>query len=185
MEPFSQSCAQWFVDNTRWWLKLTREQGFVTPDDEAWAEQVIAQATSALAVPFRPTFVMSDYNLGNVLVQCTEGEWRVSGVVDFEDYYFGDGEADLVRPIAAYLDLEKHRDTRLAQAFAGAYVANRPSRPGFAERYALSMVRDRLQVWEYVKRNKFDHLLLEPGAFREWAQRYVLSYRIFDSRRGN
>jgi hygromycin-B 7''-O-kinase len=183
IQPFGQGYAQWFVDDSRRWVGLCQDQGFMAADDVVWAEQVITAAKSALAVPFRPCFVMNDYNLGNILVDCVDGEWRVSGVFDFVEYYFGDGEADLTRTTAHYLDLEKHRDTRLARAFGAAYLENRPARPGFAERYALSMVRDRLQVWEFGKRHGTNLLFPQAslqGSFREFAERYVLSYKVFE-----
>ena len=43
---------------------------------------------------------MNDYNPGNVLVNRIHGSWQVSGLFDLMEYYFGDGEADLMRLIA-------------------------------------------------------------------------------------
>jgi aminoglycoside phosphotransferase (APT) family kinase protein len=180
IQPFAQGYAQWFVDDSRRWLGLCEEQGFITADDVIWAEQVISEAKSALTVPFRPCFVMGDYHPGNVLVTCEDGEWRVSGLFDFMDYFFGDGEADLTRATAAFLDLEKHQDTRLARAFGAAYLESRPARPGFAERYGLSMLRDRLQVWEFAHRLGQSFLFPKGWSFRQYAKRYVATCRLFE-----
>lgn len=64
------------------------------------------------------------------------------------ELYFGDGEADLARSVAGYLD----EDPVLARAFVGAYLERRPTRPAFAERFPLYMLRDHLIVWEYFHR---------------------------------
>jgi aminoglycoside phosphotransferase (APT) family kinase protein len=89
---------------------------------------------------------MNDYNPGNVVVRQIDGVWRVSGVFDLMEYYFGDGEADLVRLMSIYGD---RRDRPLAELFARTYLTRRRPRPGFAERFAIYMLRDRLIVWEY------------------------------------
>jgi hygromycin-B 7''-O-kinase len=173
--PFANGYAQWLVDDTRRWRLLCQEMGFITAADLAWTERIITAAQPALTVAFQPCFVMNDYNPGNVLVAPMEGEWRVSGLFDLVEYYFGDGEADLVRMVAFLLDLGRHQDPRLAQAFVEAYFESAASRPGFVERYRLAMVRDRLQVWEYVKRVGAEGLVPAGKSFQEYAERYVLS----------
>jgi aminoglycoside phosphotransferase (APT) family kinase protein len=180
IQPFGEGYAQWFVADVRRWLDLARAHGAATTaDDVAWTEQVIRDAQSALAVEFQLCFVMNDYNPGNVLVDRVEGLWRVTGLFDLMEYYLGDGEADLMRLIAIYLDLGEHLDTRLARAFGTTYLESRPARPGFAERYALFMLRDRLIAWEYGTRpgvNWFPAV----RSFRHYAERYIASYRLFE-----
>ncbi|CAN5709837.1 hypothetical protein BH10CHL1_BH10CHL1_28040 [soil metagenome] len=179
IQPFNGGFAQWIVADTRRWLALARENGTATTtDDVAWTERVIDDAPSALAVEFQPCFVMNDYNPGNVLVDRVHGAWQVTGLFDLMEYYFGNGEADLMRLIAIYLDEGQHHDTRLAQAFGMAYLDNRLVRPGFAERYKLFMVRDRLIVWEYGTRPGNDWFP-EGQSFRDYAERYTVSCRLF------
>jgi hypothetical protein len=121
---------------------------------------------------------MNDYNPGNLLVDRVQGAWRVTGLFDLMEYYMGNGEADLARPVAIYLDAGQHRDVRLAQAFGAAYLERRPARPGFAERYTLFMLRDRLIAWEYGTRPGQDWFP-EWRSFRHYAERYLASARLF------
>jgi hygromycin-B 7''-O-kinase len=180
IQPFGEGYSQWLVADVRRWLALARGHGAATTaDDVIWTEQVIRDAQSALAVDFQPCFVMNDYNPGNVLADRVQGEWHVTGLFDLMEYYFGDGEADLMRLMATYLDWGQHRDMRLAHAFGTAYLASRPARPGFAERYALFMLRDRLIAWEYGTRPGLNWFP-EARSFRDYAERYMLSYRLFE-----
>lgn len=139
-----------------------------TEEDIAWTEAIIAEARAALDEPFEPCFVMEDYKRDNLTVDATEDGWRVSGVFDLMQAHFADGEADCCRIIAMYLDEEPD----LAGEFLRTYLARRPPRPGFAQRFPVYMLQDRTIIWEYAKRagrNWWpEHLL-----FREWAGRYL------------
>src|SRR5437773_1333822 len=105
IQPFGEGYPQRFVADVRRWLALAHGHGAATTaDDVIWTEQVIRDVQSALAVGFQPCFVMNDYNPGNVLVDRVHGEWRVTGLFDLMEYYFGDGEADMMRLMASYLD---------------------------------------------------------------------------------
>lgn len=175
IQPFHGGFAAWVTADTRRWLALARENGnATTADDVVWTERVIAAAQDALAVEFQPCFVMNDYSPGNVLVDCVQGTWQFTGLFDLMEYYFGDGEADLMRLIAIYLDREAQDGWQLAQRFGKTYLARRPTRPGFAERYALYMLRDRLIVWEYGTRPA-NQWFPAGQSFQDYAERYVLS----------
>ncbi len=187
IQPFPGGFAQWLAADIRSWLHKARSSAAaappVTADDLAWTERVIGAAEGALAVELEPCFVMNDYNPGNLLVAQAPGaprghSWQVTGLFDLMEYYFGDGEADLMRLIAIYLDKEPQDGARLAQAFGAAYLAARPAREGFAERYRLYMLRDRAIVWEYGTRpehNWFPH----HSSFRDYAEPYTASCRLF------
>jgi hygromycin-B 7''-O-kinase len=174
---FGEGYAQWIVADVRHWLALARGHGPATTGDVIWVEQVIHDAQTALGVPFQPCFVMNDYNPGNLLVDRVRDEWRVTGLFDLMEYYFGDGEADLMRMIACYLDQGQPHDAQLAHAFGAAYLERRPARAGFAERYALFMLRDRLIAWEYGTRPG-QNWFPAGWSFRDYAERYMLSYRL-------
>jgi hygromycin-B 7''-O-kinase len=179
IQPFGSGFAQWLVADIRCWLAKTRGNGAATTaDDVAWIERVIGEAEAALAVEFQPCFVMNDYNPGNVLVDRLHGTWQVTALFDLMEYYFGDGEADLMRLIAIYLDRDPQHGEQLVQRFGAAYLDRRAARPGFAERYALYMVRDRLITWEYGTRPGHNWFP-EGQSFREYAERYTLSWRLF------
>jgi hygromycin-B 7''-O-kinase len=116
-----------------------------TDADIQWAKGYIAAAQKALQVSFQPSLVMEDYKEGNVVVTQDVSGWHVSGVFDMMEAHFGDGEADLSRTIAAYLD----DDRELAHAFLQAYLSLRPPRPGFEERFAVYMLLDRAILWNF------------------------------------
>jgi len=177
IRPFAGGLREWLGSDTRNWLATAREHGKTTSDDIAWAEEVIDAGTAAVGDEFGPCFVMNDYNPGNVAVERARDEWRVTGLFDLMEYYFGDGEADLMRLTAIYLDRGDALATELARAFGTAYLEARPPRPGFAERYALYMLRDRAIVWEYGTRPGIDWF---PGvrSFREYAERYTVEHRL-------
>jgi hygromycin-B 7''-O-kinase len=178
IEPFSEGFAHWIVADIRRWVAAARANGDATTDDDSlWIEQVIGEAHAALAHAFQPCFVMNDYNPGNVLVNRIHGSWQVSGLFDLMEYYFGDGEADLMRLIAVYLEQGQQQGVRLAHAFASTYLRQKPARAGFAERYALFMLRDRLIAWEYGTRP--GNNWFTPGqSFRDYAEPFTVSWRL-------
>ena len=202
IQPFPGGFAQWIAADIRSWRDTARAGAAaapaVTAEDVAWTEHVIAAAQPALAVDFQPCFVMNDYNPGNLLVaQVPEmaqvpgtfgvpdtlgaHTWQVTGLFDLMEYYFGDGEADLMRLIAIYLDKEPQDGARLAQAFATAYLAARPPRDGlqnFYARYTLYMLRDRAIVWEYGNRPENNWFPTLPS-FRAYAEPYMATCRLF------
>ncbi len=188
IQPFPDGFAHWIAADIRSWLAKARANAAAmpptTPDDLAWTERVIEEAAPALAVAFQPCFVMNDYNPGNLLVAQVptagdvHGAWQVTGLFDLMEYYFGDGEADLVRLVAIYLDKEPQAGAQLAQAFGTAYLAARPPREGFAARYSLYMLRDRAIVWEYGTRPEHNWFPTSPS-FRAYAEPYMATTRLF------
>lgn len=182
IQPFPGGFAHWIAADIRTWRDTARFSAAAAPsltdDDMAWTEHVIAAAEPALAVAFAPCFVMNDYNPGNLLVAQVDGTWQVTGLFDLMEYYFGDGEADLMRMVSIYLDRDPQDGARLAQAFGRAYLAAKPARGGFVARYRLYMLRDRAIVWEYGTRpenNWFPHL----RSFRAYAEPYTATCRLF------
>jgi len=144
-----------------------------TVSDIEWVEGLIADAENALVGFFQPCFVMEDYKEQNVVVQNVDGIWQVSGVFDFMEAHYGDGEADLSRTVAMYLD----EDPELASEFVCAYVSKKRPRPGFAERFPVYMLADRAIIWEYCQRNgsvPWD----EDWSFRDWASRYTSCFSM-------
>ena len=82
-----------------------------------------------------------------------------------------------MRLIAGYLERSQQHGVRLARAFATTYLRHKPPRTGFAERYALYMLRDRLSIWEYGTRpgkNWFAH----GQSFRDYAEPFITSWRL-------
>jgi len=144
-----------------------------TSGDILWVEEQIAQAQDALHEPFEPCLLMQDYKEGNLVVTQQGQEWRVSGVFDLMGAHFGDGEADLSRPIAEYLN----RDPQLAYELFDAYRKQKPLRPGFAKRFPIYMLLDRAILWEFFQRHNM-RWWDEHWTFRNWAGQYISPDRI-------
>ena len=116
-----------------------------TRQDIAWVEDCLAEANDALDDRFEPCLVLQDYKRSNVTVQRQGAKWQVSGVFDLMEAHFGDGEADLSRLFAVYLE----EDRQLARAFLQGYLSQTTPRPGFARRFPVYMLLDRAMVWEF------------------------------------
>ena len=168
IKPIEGSFSAWVVSRLRNSLQRSMEASDATTDaDIAWAEEQIAQGQDALDAPPEPTLVHRDYKENNVVAERVAGGWQVTGVFDLGEAYFGDGEEDLARCVAAYAA----QDPELARQFTEAYRAGRPLRPGFAQRFPIYMLADRLLIWEHGQRNG---IWFDPGmTLREWAGRYT------------
>lgn len=139
-----------------------------TQEDIAWVEEYITAAENELNDEFEPCMVMEDYKEGNLVVTQQDERWQVSGLFDLMEAYFGDGEADLSRPIAEYLN----EDPELSRAFFSGYRSKKALRPGFAKRFPVYMLLDRALLWNFFLRNNM-RWWDEHWTFRDWASRYV------------
>ncbi|HYN96910.1 MAG TPA: aminoglycoside phosphotransferase family protein [Pilimelia sp.] len=169
---FDGGFAGWIVGELRRWLRKSIASGTGAGEADAdWAEGVIAAAADALRAPCTPVLVLHDYKEGNVTVERRGGAWAVSGVFDLMEAVFGDGELDLARQLAGYLEAD---DPTLAPAFLAGYVRDRPLRPGARERLALFLVYDRMIVWEYFHRPQHrPQWWYDAATPREWIAPYL------------
>jgi len=173
IKPLAQSYAEHVLARVRGALaSCIRATARTTPADIAWVEEIITQGQNALHEPFVPCCVHGDYQESNVLVEESSEQWRVSGGFDL---YPGlkDPETDLSRPLAAYLE----EIPVLAQEFLRAYSRRQPLRPGWQKRFPLSMLLDRLAMWEWAQREKrfwWDERL----TLREWAEPFTQVSRV-------
>jgi len=139
-----------------------------TAADANWVEEIIAANQHAMRDDSRPGFAMEDFKEGNVVFARQGGRWRVTGLFDLAGAHFGDSEADLSRTIAAYFD-ESHE---LAREFLMTYQARIPPRRGFAARFRIFMLLDRMIIWEFVQRHE-GGIPFGRRSLRHWAGRYV------------
>jgi aminoglycoside phosphotransferase (APT) family kinase protein len=164
--PIDCLFGEWTIARVRDWLARCREASTATTDgDVAWVEEVIDHTRDALEIePRAPTFAFNDYKENNTVAQRTEDGWRVTGVFDLGEGYFGDGEADLSRSLAGYI----REDVALARAFLSGYRAKRTLRDGFEARFSLYMLLDRSIIWQYGQAHKL--WFAEGATFRDWAE---------------
>jgi len=170
--PLEEGWREWVAAEARRWLALARHHSDRTTDADArWVEDLLRSSCDALGEPFGPRFVMHDYGEHNVTFEQTDGLWRVSGLFDLMEAFFGDSEMDLSRQTASYMD----EDPQLARTFLRTYLERLPARPGFQERFPAYMLLDRLVVWEYAQRPQQEPWW-DPGlTLREWAEPYIAS----------
>ena len=113
--PLEQSWTEWVAAEARRWMSLARRHSNRTTDADAvlWVEDLLRSSYEALGEPFESRSVMHDYGEHNLTFEQTEGLWRVSGVFDLMEAFFGDREMDLSRQTAFYLK----EDPELARMF--------------------------------------------------------------------
>jgi hygromycin-B 7''-O-kinase len=164
------SWAEWVVTDVHRWLDLARKHSGCTTDaDIDWANQLLHIAHAALAEPFQPSFVIHDYKAQNATFERVDDVWRVSGIFDLLEAFFGDGEIDLSRQTVQYMEA----DPELAQAFVRQYLELRPVRPGFGERFVVYLLWDRLVIWEYFQRPERETPWKSGLTLRAWLEPIV------------
>ena len=173
--PLEENWTEWLAAEARRWLALARRHSDRTTDADArWIEGLLRSSCDSLDEPFEPRFVMHDYGEHNVTFEQTDELWRVSGVFDLMEAFFGDSEMDLSRQTAFYLE----EDPDLARMFLRTYLGLLPARPGLQERFPVYMLLDQLVVWEYAQRPQHEPRWDPELTLREWAEPYTAS-RIF------
>lgn len=140
-----------------------------TESDIDWVEQVLHRALHALTEPFLPSFVMHDYTEMNVAFERARSGWRVSGIFDLMEGFFGDGELDLARQTLRYVS----EAPELACTFVRRYRELRPLRAGFMERFQVYMLWDRLVVWEFFQHPHREIPWEPPLTLRTWLEPVV------------
>jgi hygromycin-B 7''-O-kinase len=173
IQPSELGYSDWVISRMRRDLQVAIPLSDRTTNaDVEWVERVIEEGQEALAIPLVPCCVMEDFKEGNAVAECRDDVWQISGVFDLMSCYFGDGEADLARQVSMYAD----EDVELARNFVRAHMEqmleyDRPLRSGFAERFRIYMLLDRLIIWQFAQRHG---VWWDPRlTLREWAGPYV------------
>jgi len=171
--PLNVSYDQWLARRIHTNLAAAqRHSDRTTTADISWVEELIERGRQAINSAFTPCAVHHDYGANNTLAELLDGQWRITGVVDLMMMSIGDGEDDLPRQVAVYVSNGR---PDLAAIYISTYLDRRPPRPGFAERAAVYMLDDRVDVWEYGQRHPdstaswFDHSL----TLRQWCEPYL------------
>ncbi|NWL89768.1 phosphotransferase [Paenibacillus sp. 79R4] len=141
---FPEGYTSWLYKRIRYWLSDAGNYSMVTAQDLAWMEDVLRASEQAFNELSAPTFVMGDYKLDNLLFQRQGDAWSLSGIFDFTTGYFGDGLADVSRIMNMYLD---RGEREVATRFIRKYYLQTPSKSGFAERFRVHMLHQRVLDW--------------------------------------
>jgi len=168
VKPIEPSYREWIIGNIHHGLAAAREISNITSEDIAWINDVITENAEALNIPFQPCLIMGDFKEDNVVFTCEDGNWRVSGVFDFAMSQFGNGETDLSRLYAMYIN----EDPNLAKEFVRTYLRNKQPQEGFLERRKIFILGERLTIWEWAKRAKIASWD-DTQSFRDWMDPYM------------
>lgn len=151
IKPFNEKFFDWLKTGILNWLEKSVEfNNRTTRRDLEWVKSIFQEASPYLSEDFTPCFVMQDYKPGNMVVDEVEGVYKVTGLFDLMESYFGHGEADLSRLFAVYIDFGR-KD--LANTFVNSYQGQRSEVNGLKERFPVFMIHDRAIIWEWAQRS--------------------------------
>lgn len=171
--PFEQPFPGWVVAEIGRCVARSVNRGDIQRSDGDWIEARLVEAWDELSVPFAPVLVHHDYKDENVVVRAFGGVWKVTGVFDFAEAFFGDGEVDLVRQIAAYVD---RGEDDLAKSFLAGFQQESRLRPGALARLGVYLIHDRLTLWDYFHQpENVGKWWYGDTRVREWLERYLLA----------
>ena len=173
VRAFKNGFAEWLVSKIRVALRqsLSHKTG-TTRADVAWAESIIRESADALKMSAPAVLVLHDYKEGNLTVERRKSQWVVSGVFDLMEALFGDGELDLVRQLAEYIE---EPNLALATSYLSGYQADVALRAGAYTRLRVYMLYDRLVLWDYFHRPE---LVAQWWYGTESLQNWVESYLV-------
>jgi len=140
-----------------------------TEKDKTWFEGLIENGEKAIKLDFKPAIIMQDYKQGNVVAIKKDGKWKISGIFDLQEWYFGDSEIDLYRTASYYVE---DKDFDCLEIYLNTYLERKQIHPGFKERLPVYVMLDRMIIWEWSQRNKnvwWDKTL----TLRQWGEPFV------------
>jgi len=163
---------EWFKNDVEIWVRKSCDDNSLNENEINWIKEYLNENLTYLSNDFQPCFVMNDYNPGNMLINNCNNEWIVSGLFDLMEYYFGDGDADLVRLIAIYSDKYKSDSTNLIKGFINGYFSKTVIEANIIEKFKLFTLRDRLIFWEYGSRQNIGWIT-KGSSFIEYVKNYM------------
>ncbi|WP_284139363.1 aminoglycoside phosphotransferase family protein [Virgibacillus sp. LDC-1] len=171
--PFQEGYQAWLYKRIYFWLQDATKYSLILPKDIAWVQHILDTSQSAFAAFSSPCFVMGDFKPGNFLVDHTETEgWKVSGVFDFTNAYFGDPLSDLIKLVTLYIDKEEES---IALHLMKTYIngcMHSYEKTEIKQRLMVHMLHQRILDWGCAKAiNKVDWD--NDLAFFIWASRYT------------
>jgi hygromycin-B 7''-O-kinase len=153
IKPFNESHRERIRSQLEGHMReAVHDHASLTAQEAEWILGLVAAADAFLSDDFVPTFVMQDYREGNVVVEQRDDAWAVSGVFDFMEPYYSDGEIDICRNLCCYVE-EDGSDLGRAAAFVEGYAELRPFRPGALMRFPVYLILDRFIIWNFGQRH--------------------------------
>lgn len=140
-----------------------------TEEDKTWLEGLIKDGEEAIRLDFTPAIIMQDYKQGNAVATKKDGEWKISGIFDLQEWYFGDSEIDLYRMASCYVEYEVFD---CLNVYLNTYLKQKQIRPGLEKRLPVYVMLDRIIIWEWAQRNK-NVWWNKTLSLRQWGEPFV------------
>ncbi|WP_454192801.1 phosphotransferase family protein [Paenibacillus sp. Marseille-Q7038] len=172
IRSFEQGFYPFFEQQILYWLEDARKYSPIEDADINWVREKISVAASSFYDIDTYSFVMGDYKSENILIQQNEGEWEVSGIIDFTTAYFGDPLADVVKFTNQLLWKGQQKKARF---FLSSYLQNAdlPSTPyDISSRLSIHFLYSLILRWgEIHATGQIDNK--NPSTFREFASHHL------------
>jgi hygromycin-B 7''-O-kinase len=148
VKPFEGIYTEWLYNRIRFWLDDAKKYSDISSEDTLWVETLLESSKDSFDAIHSPTFVMGDFKPGNFLLDFDSKDWKISGVFDFTNAYFGDGLSDLIKMITFYID---NGEQDVARHMLSVYCE--PSEPieGLKQRIRVHMIQQRVLDWGCAK----------------------------------
>lgn len=173
VKSFQDTYTDWLCNRIRYWLDDAKKYSIITREDIAWVEMMVENSKGAFEKLSSPTFVMGDFKPGNFLLASDANGWKISGVFDFTNAYFGDPLSDLIKMLTIYID---KGELDVAKYFLSAYLNGKEDffggKEAIKQRINVHMLQQRTLDWGCAKAIGmvgWDNNL----SFSSWAARYT------------
>ncbi|MGE7919133.1 phosphotransferase family protein [Viridibacillus sp. NPDC093762] len=169
LKEFEEGYTGWLYNRISYWIEDAKKYSEITLGDMKWVENVLQQALDAFNHFNTPTFVMGDFKPGNFLILHEGQDWKISGVFDFTNAYFGDPLADLIKMLTMYID---HDELDVAKHFLKIYMISTDKKEHIIKRLKVHMLMQRTLDWGCAK--AIGAVTWDANmSFSVWVERYL------------
>ncbi|ASN06478.1 phosphotransferase family protein [Virgibacillus necropolis] len=148
VRPFKGTYTTWLCNRIRFWLNDAKKYSVITSEDILWVETLLEGTKPYLDALSSPTFVMGDFKSGNFLLKRGTDGWKISGVFDFTNSYFGDPLSDLIKMLIIYLD---NGEQEVAKHLLSVYLRGSEDKHAVRQRIRVHMLQQRILDWGCAK----------------------------------
>lgn len=148
IRPFENSYRAWLYSRIKFWLEDAKKYSVITSKDMLWVEELLETSQAYFDKLSSPTFVMGDFKADNFLLALENNTWRLGGLFDFTNSYFGDPLADLIKMIIMYIDNDEEE---VAKHLVSVYLNQTEQIEAYKERIRVHMLQQRILDWGCAK----------------------------------
>jgi hygromycin-B 7''-O-kinase len=148
LKPFKVTYTEWIYNRIKFWIDDAKKYSDISSKDYIWVETLLESSKGSFDDIISPTFVMGDFKPGNFLLDSDANGWKISGVFDFTNAYFGDGLSDLIKMITLYLNNDEQD---VARHLLSVYTKGTEQRENLKQRIRVHMLQQRILDWGCAK----------------------------------